>query len=93
MTEVSVDKSFSFKIVMAKDWAGPQADVLNWGKSLNCVLFYIISLDIPLQVDARDEEIERLNRSLEGGRPHDVISLESKNKSNERLIAHLNLQV
>lgn len=45
------------------------------------------------QVDARDEEIERLNRSLEGGRPHDVISLESKNKSNERLIAHLNLQV
>ncbi|XP_055491846.1 centrosomal protein of 135 kDa isoform X6 [Leucoraja erinacea] len=44
------------------------------------------------QVDARDEEIERLNRSLEGGRPHDVISLESKNKSNERLIAHLNLQ-
>ncbi|XP_078254547.1 centrosomal protein of 135 kDa isoform X2 [Rhinoraja longicauda] len=45
------------------------------------------------QVDARDEEIERLNRSLEGGRPHDVISLEGKNKSNERLIAHLNLQV
>ncbi|XP_032884916.1 centrosomal protein of 135 kDa isoform X1 [Amblyraja radiata] len=45
------------------------------------------------QVDARDEEIERLNRSLEGGRPHDVISLEAKNKSNERLIAHLNLQV
>ncbi|XP_032884960.1 centrosomal protein of 135 kDa isoform X5 [Amblyraja radiata] len=44
------------------------------------------------QVDARDEEIERLNRSLEGGRPHDVISLEAKNKSNERLIAHLNLQ-
>ncbi|XP_062899175.1 centrosomal protein of 135 kDa isoform X5 [Mobula hypostoma] len=44
------------------------------------------------QVEARDEEIERLNRTLEGGRPHDVISLEAKSKSNERLIAHLNLQ-
>ncbi|XP_072920722.1 centrosomal protein of 135 kDa isoform X1 [Hemitrygon akajei] len=45
------------------------------------------------QVEARDEEIERLNRTLEGGRPQDVISLEAKSKSNERLIAHLNLQV
>ncbi|XP_069780725.1 centrosomal protein of 135 kDa isoform X3 [Narcine bancroftii] len=45
------------------------------------------------QVEARDEEIERLNRTLEGGRPHDVISVEAKSKSNERLIAHLNLQV
>ncbi|XP_060686695.1 centrosomal protein of 135 kDa isoform X3 [Hemiscyllium ocellatum] len=45
------------------------------------------------QIEVRDEEIERLNRTLEGGRPHDVISLEAKNKSNERLIAHLNLQV
>ncbi|XP_072920724.1 centrosomal protein of 135 kDa isoform X3 [Hemitrygon akajei] len=44
------------------------------------------------QVEARDEEIERLNRTLEGGRPQDVISLEAKSKSNERLIAHLNLQ-
>uniref|UniRef100_A0A4W3IKG4 Centrosomal protein 135 n=1 Tax=Callorhinchus milii TaxID=7868 RepID=A0A4W3IKG4_CALMI len=45
------------------------------------------------QERARDQEIERLNRALEGGRPHDVISLESKNRSNERLIGHLNLQV
>uniref|UniRef100_A0A4W3IKG0 Centrosomal protein 135 n=1 Tax=Callorhinchus milii TaxID=7868 RepID=A0A4W3IKG0_CALMI len=45
------------------------------------------------QIEARDQEIERLNRALEGGRPHDVISLESKNRSNERLIGHLNLQV
>jgi len=44
-------------------------------------------------VEAREKEIERLNRSLEGGRPHDVISLEAKNRSNERLISHLNLQV
>ncbi|XP_038647081.1 centrosomal protein of 135 kDa isoform X3 [Scyliorhinus canicula] len=45
------------------------------------------------QIEARDTEIDRLNRTLEGGRPHDVISLEAKGKSNERLIAHLNLQV
>jgi len=44
-------------------------------------------------VEAREREIERLNRSLEGGRPHDVVSLEAKNRSNERLISHLNLQV
>ncbi|XP_078481086.1 centrosomal protein of 135 kDa isoform X3 [Ciona intestinalis] len=45
------------------------------------------------QVEGRDREIDRLNRSLEGGRPQDVISLEAKNRSNERLISHLNLQV
>lgn len=45
------------------------------------------------QVETRDREIERLNRSLEGGRPHDVLSLEAKNTANERLISHLNLQV
>ncbi|XP_077983787.1 centrosomal protein of 135 kDa-like [Glandiceps talaboti] len=45
------------------------------------------------QVDARDQEIDRLNRQLEGGRPYDVVSAEAKNKSNERLIAHLNTQV
>nr|CAB3229903.1 centrosomal protein of 135 kDa [Phallusia mammillata] len=45
------------------------------------------------QVEGRDREIDRLNRSLEGGRPHDVVSLEAKNRSNERLISHLNLQV
>ncbi|XP_076808298.1 centrosomal protein of 135 kDa-like isoform X3 [Clavelina lepadiformis] len=45
------------------------------------------------RVEGRDREIDRLNRSLEGGRPHDVVSLEAKNRSNERLISHLNLQV
>ncbi|XP_077972139.1 centrosomal protein of 135 kDa-like [Styela clava] len=45
------------------------------------------------QVEMRDREIERLNRCLEGGRPHDVLSLEAKNSANERLISHLNLQV
>lgn len=45
------------------------------------------------QVEERDREIERLNHVLRGGRPHDVISLEAQNASNEKLIAHLNLQI
>lgn len=44
------------------------------------------------KVELRDKEIERLNRALQGGRPHDVISLEAQNVGNEKLIAHLNLQ-
>lgn len=44
-------------------------------------------------MEERDKEIERLNRALDGGRPYDVISLEAQNVSNEKLIAHLNLQV
>ncbi|XP_077439178.1 centrosomal protein of 135 kDa-like [Vanacampus margaritifer] len=46
-----------------------------------------------IQVGERDQEIERLNRALHGGRPRDVISLEAQNFSNEKLIAHLNLQI
>ncbi|XP_067272949.1 centrosomal protein of 135 kDa isoform X2 [Pseudorasbora parva] len=45
------------------------------------------------QVEERDKEIERLNRALDGGRPNDVISSEAQNISNEKLIAHLNLQI
>uniref|UniRef100_A0A8C2ZSB9 Centrosomal protein 135 n=1 Tax=Cyclopterus lumpus TaxID=8103 RepID=A0A8C2ZSB9_CYCLU len=45
------------------------------------------------QVEERDKEIERMNRALRGGRPHDVISLEAQNTSNEKLIAHLHLQI
>lgn len=43
-------------------------------------------------MEERNKEIERLNRALHGGRPHDVISLEAQNISNEKLISHLNLQ-
>ncbi|GFS26865.1 centrosomal protein of 135 kDa-like [Elysia marginata] len=41
----------------------------------------------------RDEEIERLTRMLDGGRPSDVVALEAKNRANERMISHLNIQV
>ncbi|XP_075278072.1 centrosomal protein of 135 kDa isoform X3 [Opisthocomus hoazin] len=44
------------------------------------------------QVELRDKEIERLVTALDGGRSHEVISLESRTKSNENLIARLNLQ-
>ncbi|KAM6962785.1 centrosomal protein of 135 kDa [Aplochiton taeniatus] len=46
-----------------------------------------------IQVEERDKEIERLYRALDGGRPHDVISLEAQTLSNEKLISHLNLQI
>ncbi|XP_005501252.2 centrosomal protein of 135 kDa [Columba livia] len=45
------------------------------------------------QVELRDKEIERLMLALDGGRSHEVLSLESRNRSNEKLINHLNLQV
>ncbi|XP_068448993.1 centrosomal protein of 135 kDa isoform X2 [Clinocottus analis] len=45
------------------------------------------------QVEERDKEIERMSRALSGGRPHDVISLEAQNAGNEKLIAHLHLQI
>ncbi|NWY61738.1 CP135 protein, partial [Chionis minor] len=45
------------------------------------------------QVELRDKEIERLVLALDGGRSHEVLSLESRSKSNEKLIAHLNLQI
>ncbi|XP_041463887.1 testis-specific gene 10 protein-like isoform X2 [Lytechinus variegatus] len=45
------------------------------------------------RVDNRDQEITRLSRQLEGGRPLDVMSNEAKNRSNERLISHLNIQI
>ena len=45
------------------------------------------------QVETRDGEIDRLGRLLEGGRPYDVVALETRNRSNERLISHLNIQV
>ena len=48
---------------------------------------------ILFQVETRDTEIDRLSRLLEGGRPYDVVALESRNRSNERLISHLNIQV
>ncbi|XP_062991870.1 centrosomal protein of 135 kDa [Elgaria multicarinata webbii] len=45
------------------------------------------------QVELRDSEIERLFLAMDGGRSHDAISLEAKSRSNEKIIAHLNLQV
>ncbi|KAK2568024.1 Centrosomal protein of 135 kDa [Acropora cervicornis] len=45
------------------------------------------------QVEARDKEIERLNRLLDGGRPVEAVLREGKKDSSERVIAHLNVQV
>ncbi|KAK2835857.1 hypothetical protein Q5P01_016341 [Channa striata] len=68
-----------------------QEDVIKVKLDLENAQEHIKHLNI--QVEERDKEIERLNRSLHGGRPNDVISLEAKNISNEKLISHLNLQI
>lgn len=46
-----------------------------------------------LQIELREREIERLSSTLDGGRSPDILSLENRNKTNEKLIAHLNIQV
>lgn len=45
------------------------------------------------QVSTRDEEIDRLSKMLSGGRPSDTLALEVKNRANEKMISHLNIQV
>uniref|UniRef100_A0A2K6T207 Centrosomal protein 135 n=1 Tax=Saimiri boliviensis boliviensis TaxID=39432 RepID=A0A2K6T207_SAIBB len=49
--------------------------------------------DYSKQIELREREIERLSVALDGGRSPDVLSLESRNKTNEKLIAQLNIQV
>ncbi|XP_055967246.1 centrosomal protein of 135 kDa [Sorex fumeus] len=49
--------------------------------------------DYNTQIELREREIERLSVALDGGRSPDILSLESRNKSNEKLIAQLNVQV
>ncbi|KAM6150678.1 centrosomal protein of 135 kDa [Erethizon dorsatum] len=49
--------------------------------------------DYSKQIELREREIERLSVALDGGRSPDVLSLETRNKTNEKLIAHLNVQV
>ncbi|XP_065770656.1 centrosomal protein of 135 kDa isoform X2 [Muntiacus reevesi] len=49
--------------------------------------------DYNKQIELREREIERLSIALDGGRSSDILSLETRNKANEKLIAHLNIQV
>ncbi|KAM9678459.1 centrosomal protein of 135 kDa isoform 3-T4 [Trichechus inunguis] len=49
--------------------------------------------DYNKQIELREQEIERLSMALDGGRCSDILTLESRNKTNEKLIAHLNVQV
>ncbi|XP_037685784.1 centrosomal protein of 135 kDa [Choloepus didactylus] len=49
--------------------------------------------DYNKQIELREREIERLSVALDGCRSPDVLSLETRNKTNEKLIAHLNIQV
>ncbi len=57
------------------------------------IFFNNSPLFLDLQVENRDREIERLHRVLDGGRSADTLSLESRLKSNEKIIANQNAQV
>lgn len=45
------------------------------------------------QVENREREIERLSGMLKGGRPPEALAAEGARESNERMVAHLNIQV
>lgn len=45
------------------------------------------------QIDNREAEIERLTEMLKGGRPPEALAFEGAKTSNERMIAHLNIQI
>ncbi|CAI8057880.1 Centrosomal protein of 135 kDa [Geodia barretti] len=45
------------------------------------------------QVENRESEIERLAGMLKGGRPPEALAVEGARASNERMVAHLNIQV
>nr|XP_025145818.1 centrosomal protein of 135 kDa isoform X4 [Bubalus bubalis] len=47
---------------------------------------------VGIEIELREREIERLSIALDGGRSSDILSLETRNKANEKLIAHLNIQ-
>lgn len=53
--------------------------------------FFLLLLS--LQVENRDRDIERLQRALDSSRSADVLALEAKLKSNEKIIAHQSAQV
>lgn len=45
------------------------------------------------QVENRELEIERLTEMLKGGRPPEALAAEGARASNERVVAHLNIQI
>lgn len=46
-----------------------------------------------MKVERRENEVDRLMRQLKGGRPPEALAVERKTESNERMVAHLNIQV
>ena len=45
------------------------------------------------QIENREAEIERLTEMLKGGRPPEALAAEGARTSNERMVAHLNIQI
>lgn len=44
-------------------------------------------------MESREAEIERLSEMLKGGRPPEALAAVGAQASNERMVAHLNIQV
>lgn len=44
-------------------------------------------------IENREAEIERLTEMLKGGRPPEALAAEGRRASNERMVAHLNIQI
>lgn len=56
-------------------------------------IFKYASTTLSHQIELREREIERLSGVLGRGGSPEILSLETRNKANEKLIAHLNIQV
>ena len=67
--------------------------VLPLHPSLHTPLLHpLLSLSL-VKVENRESEIERLAGMLKGGRPPEALAVEGARASNERMVAHLNIQV
>ena len=54
---------------------------------------HILTMCFSLKIDSRDREIDRLQRIQDNDRVGDLLKLEAKLKSNEKIMAHQNAQV
>ena len=54
---------------------------------------YGFAIPSVVQVERREVELSRLVAQLKGGRPPEALAAEAARESNERMTAHLNIQV
>ncbi len=59
------------------------------------MIITILTIDCSVlpQVQRREKEIERLSCELRGGRPPEALAMEGRIEGDQRMVAHLNIQV